>query len=55
MRPGTTALLDQADAADRQAGAILATVAALDRTPVQHVAPGPVFAAPCNPSYLLNS
>jgi hypothetical protein len=35
MRPATTALLDQADAATTQAARIMATIAALDGTPVQ--------------------
>lgn len=45
MRPGATALLDQADAAASAAAAILATVAARDGTPIRHDTPGPVFAA----------
>lgn len=45
MRPGTTALLDQADAAGTDAARIFHGLAALDGTPVQHRRPGPVYAA----------
>lgn len=45
VRPGTGALVDQADAASRHAAAILATIGALDGTPVRHELPGPVFTA----------
>jgi hypothetical protein len=45
MRPGTAALLDQADAATTDAARILAVFGALDGTPVRHTIPGPIFAA----------
>ena len=45
VRPGTGALLDQADAASRHAAAILAAIGALDGSPIRHTMPGPVFAA----------
>jgi hypothetical protein len=45
MRPGTSALLDQADAASNDAARILAFFGALDGNPVRHSVPGPVMAA----------
>jgi hypothetical protein len=45
VRPGVTALLDQADAASTQAAKILHLLAALDGTPVQHTQPGPIAAS----------
>lgn len=45
MRPGTTALLDQADAATADAARLLALFGAIDGTPIRHTVPGPVFAA----------
>jgi hypothetical protein len=45
MRPGVTALLDQADAATTQAVIIMGALAVLDGNPVQHAEPGPVFKA----------
>jgi hypothetical protein len=45
MRAATTALLDQANAASTEAARILATIGALDGTPVRNTRPGPVFAA----------
>ena len=43
MRPATTALLDQADAASLDAHATMATIAALDGNPIRHAIPGPVI------------
>lgn len=43
MRPATTALADQADAATSQAAAIMAVIAAAEGTPVRHDTPGPVL------------
>jgi hypothetical protein len=45
MRPGTSALLDQADAATTGAARILAALGALDGTPVRHTIPGPIYSA----------
>lgn len=45
MRPAVAALADQADAAGTEAARIMHTLARLDGTEVQHVRPGPVFAA----------
>ena len=45
MRPGTSALLDQADAASAHAACMLAIFCAADDTPIQHTIPGPIFAA----------
>ena len=42
MRPETTALLDQADAASGHAAAIMTAIASRDGTPVRNVRPGPV-------------
>jgi hypothetical protein len=42
MRPETTALLDQADAASDHAAAIMTTRASHDGTPIRNVRPGPV-------------
>ncbi len=43
MRPQTTALLDQADAASASAHATMATIAVHDGTPIRHAIPGPVI------------
>lgn len=45
MRPGVTALLDQAGAASAHANAILAEVGRRDGTPIRHEMPGPVLQA----------
>lgn len=43
MRPGTTALLDQAGAASGQAAEIMRTLARMNGSPVRCTEPGPVF------------
>ena len=45
MRPGTTALLDQATAATTETTRIMAGLAELEGTSVRHVEPGPVHRA----------
>jgi hypothetical protein len=45
VRPSTTALLDQADAATTDAARILAYFGAADGTPIRHTIPGPIMAA----------
>ena len=45
MRPSTSALLDQADAATTHAHTIMATIGAIGGNPVRHVVPGPIFRA----------
>jgi hypothetical protein len=45
VRPGTGALLDQADAATTDAARILAFFGAIDSTPIRHTIPGPIMAA----------
>jgi hypothetical protein len=45
MRPATSALLDQADAATTDAAAIMAAIGALDGTPIRHELPGPILSA----------
>jgi len=45
MRPGTTALVDQADAASAQANAAMAMIATREGSPIRHVEPGPVAQA----------
>jgi len=44
MRPGTAALLDQADAASADAARILAYFGTIDGTPIRHTIPGPIMA-----------
>jgi hypothetical protein len=45
VRPGTAALLDQAEAATTDAARIMAAIGALDGTPVRHTISGPIFGA----------
>jgi hypothetical protein len=45
VRPQTTALLDQADAANHEAARIMACLAQLESTTVRNVTPGPVHRA----------
>jgi hypothetical protein len=45
MRPATSALLDQADAASAHAAAIMAAIGALDGTPIRPELPGPILSA----------
>jgi hypothetical protein len=45
MRPQTTALLDQADAATAQASKIMGALASMEGTPVVHREPGLIFRA----------
>jgi hypothetical protein len=45
VKPGVSALLDQADAAGADAARIMHLIGVLDGTPVQNRVPGPVYAA----------